>query len=60
MNRIEQRYLIYAALLLVAATTAVFLGWPAGLWTLLQMACVIELIYWLGRRANRHRTRLLN
>lgn len=51
MNGIEERFLIYTALLLVCSTAGVFVGWQAALWTLVQMACVVELVYWLGRAA---------
>lgn len=51
MNPIEERFLIYTALVLVCSTASVFVGWQAGFWTLVQMAGVVELVYWLGRPA---------
>ena len=48
MDRTDQRFLVYAALLIVCCTIGTFLGLLAGAWTFIQIAAVIELMYWLG------------
>lgn len=51
MNSFDERFLVYMALVVVSATAGALIDWQAGLWTLVQMACVVELVYWLGRPA---------
>ena len=48
MNKLEERFLIYTALLLLCAFSSVFLGVIMGLWAFVQMAAVIELMYYVG------------
>jgi hypothetical protein len=48
MDRTDQRFLVYVALLIVCCTIGSFLGLLAGTWTFVQIAAVIELMYWLG------------
>ena len=48
MDKLEERFLIYTALLLLCAVASVFLGMTAGLWTFVQMAAVVELTYLIG------------
>ena len=48
MDRTDERILVYMALLIVCCTIGTFLGLLAGIWTFLQIAAVIELMYWLG------------
>jgi len=48
MDRTDERFLVYTALLVVCCTMGTFLGFAAGAWTFLQVAVVIELMYWLG------------
>ena len=48
MDRSDERILVYTALLIVCCTIGSFLGLVAGAWTFLQIAAVIELMYWLG------------
>ena len=48
MDRTDQRFLVYAALLIVCSAIGTFLGLLAGAWTFIQIAAVIELMYWLG------------
>ncbi|MEH6591920.1 MAG: hypothetical protein V7746_16785 [Halioglobus sp.] len=48
MTLVEERFLIYAALLLVCAVAGSLLGLAAAIWSFLQMAVVIELMYMLG------------
>ena len=48
MNKLEQRVLIYTALSLLCGMAAIFLGAAAGIYTFMQIAAVIEFIYWFG------------
>ena len=48
MDRTEERFLVYTALLIVCSTIGSFLGLGVGIWTFIQIAAVIELMYWLG------------
>ncbi len=48
MDNLDERFLVYIGLLLLCSTLAVFMGLPAGIWTFLQVATVIELLYWLA------------
>jgi hypothetical protein len=43
-----ERFVIYTALVLLCSIVSVFLGMAAGLWSFLQIAAVIELLYWAG------------
>jgi hypothetical protein len=44
----EERFLVYAALLVPCSTLSAFAGPGAGIWTLLQVAMVVEMVYWIG------------
>ena len=48
MSKLEERALIYMALLMLCSVASVFIGLVAGAWTFVQMASVIELMYLLG------------
>jgi hypothetical protein len=48
MDTPDERFLIYAALLILCSTTSVFVGLVAGLWSFVQIVAVIEFIYWIG------------
>jgi len=48
MGTLDERFLIYSALLILCSTTGVFVGLAAGLWSFVQIAAVIEFIYWIG------------
>ncbi len=53
MNKWSERLLIYPALAVLCAMTATFAGGAAGFWSFVQVAAVIELIYWIARPASR-------
>ena len=53
MNILDERLVIYSALALLCSFASVFLGLAAGLWSFLQIAAVIELLYWVGFSASR-------
>jgi len=44
----KERKLIYTVLLLMSVACGAIFGVAAGLWTLVQVAVVIELMFWLG------------
>ena len=48
MSKLEERILIYIALVLLCSTASVFFGLTAGAWTFIQMASVIELMFLFG------------
>ena len=48
MSKLDDRYFILAAVLLLCIAASVFLGLPAGVWSFVQMAVVIELLFWIG------------
>ena len=48
MTNIEERILIYIALAVVCAFVGVFAGAALGGLTFLQIAAVIEALYWFG------------
>ena len=48
MDRTDQRFLVYTALLIVCCTIGTYLGLVAGAWTFLPIEAVLELMYWLG------------
>ena len=48
MTKLEERILIYIALAILCCTISVFLGAAAGIYTFMQIAAVIEFIYWFG------------
>lgn len=58
MNILDERLVIYTALVLLCSIASVFLGMAAGLWSFLQIAAVIELLYWLGLSAHRQSEQL--
>ena len=51
MNKWGERFLIYTALAVLCVMTAAFAGSAAAFWSFLQVAAVIELIYWIARPA---------
>jgi len=48
MTRLEQRILVYTALAILCSTAGIFLGAVAGVATFVQIAAVVEFIYWFG------------
>jgi hypothetical protein len=50
---LNERFVIYTALVLLCSIASVFLSMAAGLWSFLQIAAVIELLYWIGLPASR-------
>ena len=62
MTRLEERMLVYTALVILCSTAGAFLGLAAGLYTFMQIAAVIEFVYWFGssrRMKPRRRFQLL-
>jgi hypothetical protein len=57
MKTMEERFLIYTALLLLCATSAVFVGAVAALWSFVQIVAVIELVFLVGAPAGVRRLR---
>ena len=56
MTYSEERVLIYIALAVICAFIGVFAGFTAAALTFLQIAAVIEALYWFGMpRPSRHR-----
>jgi ABC-type microcin C transport system permease subunit YejE len=58
MSTIEERILIYIALAVVCALVGVFAGMIFGALTFLQIAAVIEALFWFGMPkpgASKHR-----
>jgi hypothetical protein len=47
----DKRYLVYTALLILCAASTAFTGVTGALGSFVQVAVVIELLRWLGRRA---------
>ena len=56
MVKTEERLLIYLALLITCASIGPFLGLGATLWTLVQIAVVIEAVRWIGSNGRYSRT----
>ena len=52
MNTLDERFVIYTALALLCSTASVFLGLAAGIWSFIQIAAVIEFLYWIGLSAD--------
>jgi hypothetical protein len=48
MTNLEERVLIYTALAVVCSFAMVFIGLWAGALTFIQIAAVIEALYWFG------------
>ena len=48
MDTLDERFLIYSALLILCGVASVFLGLAAGLWSFLQIVAMIEFMYWIG------------
>jgi len=48
MDTLDERLLIYSALLILCSTAGVFVGLAAGLWSFVQIVAVIEFMYWIG------------
>ena len=56
MTKLEERFLIYTALAVVCSFIGVFVGLLAGVLTFVQIAAVIEALFWFGlldRRSGR-------
>jgi len=51
MKTLDDRFMIYFALLILCCTSSIFLGLAAGLFSFIQIAAVIEFMYWLGTQA---------
>jgi hypothetical protein len=58
VNILDERFVIYTALVLLCSIVSIFLGMAAGLWSFLQIAVVIELLYWIGLPASRESEQL--
>ncbi len=58
MNKWSERLLIYTALAVLCAMTATFAGSAAAAWSFIQVAAVIELIYWIARPATRRAAKI--
>ena len=52
MSKLEERALIYIAMMIFCSVAGVFMGLAAGVWTFIQMAAVIEILYSLGNSNN--------
>lgn len=52
MDATDERLLIYTALILLCSAISVFLGVAAGLWSFVQVAAAIEILYWAGHSAH--------
>ena len=48
MDTLDERFAIYSALVILCAVASAFLGLIIGAWTFVQMALVIEFMYWIG------------
>ncbi len=48
MKTLDERFMIYSALVILCCTSSVFFGVAAGFWSLVQMTAVIEFMYWIG------------
>ena len=48
MNTVDERFMIYSALVILCSTASVFMGPAAGIWSFIQIGAVIELMYWIG------------
>ena len=58
MTKLEERVLIYTALAVVCSFASVFLGLLVGVLAFIQIAAVIEGLYWFGPpkpRASKYR-----
>ena len=49
MDKLSKRFLIYTALAVLCAMTGAVVGTTAGLLSFVQIAAVIEFIYWIAR-----------
>jgi hypothetical protein len=49
MSKREERAIIYIALIILCSITSAFLGLTVAVWTFIQIASVVELIYMFGR-----------
>jgi hypothetical protein len=55
MTFVEERFLIYTALVVVCAAAGSLLGLAVAIWSFLQMVVVIELMYMLGLQGRNKR-----
>lgn len=57
MQRKDERKLIYIALLVTCSVISLVMGLATGLWTMFQVAIVVELLFWLGAPVQSQRDR---
>lgn len=48
MSATDERFMIYSALALLCSTVSAFIGVAAGVWSFIQIAAVVEFLYWMG------------
>lgn len=48
MTTLEERLLIYSALAILCCVAGMLFGAAAGFYTFMQIAAVVEFIYWFG------------
>jgi hypothetical protein len=48
MTTLEERILIYTALAVICAFAGAFVGLAAGALTFIQVAAIVEALYWFG------------
>ena len=53
MEKVEERFLVYTALLVLCTTIGALLGPSAGILSFFQIAAIIELTYWFADRITR-------
>ena len=57
MKTLDERFMVYFGLLILCCMSSIFLGLAAALLSFIQIAAVIEFMYWLGvrvRTGNKH------
>ena len=54
MTAIDERFTIYVAMAILCSAVGAFLGAAAALWSFVQIAGVVELVYWLGLPPSGH------
>ena len=57
MQRKDERALIHAAWLATCCVISLFLGLATGLWTLVLVVVVVELLFWIGALVQSQRDR---
>ena len=48
MDSFDERILVYTSLLMLCSFAGALIGLQAAIWSFLQIAVVIEVLYWLG------------